>query len=323
MLILLSLCACVSFAEGHSKQGGWPMYSDDAGQGFMPPSTRYADRNLENENCRPFGSRGGGRYFRNNRENRGSFTQKDWKAPTWEPAAVPNAPGEPMTEVNNLRSIENTQPCHNRSSKSSYASHPPLGSVNQSDQSQSPSPSQSLVKEKNGGTTDEPTGEGQESEKENCLAPDLEPLKWSRVGNLSSRSSCISHSTSSRSLGLDSVEVLAEVQPKNSALDQSPSVDVACVRSNAPARSDETGSRKKPRLGWGEGLTKYEKKKVEGPEEGSSKNEPALSSISPESPLSANLLEQSPRVECLLDCASPATPSSVACSSSPGNVQFT
>lgn len=307
--------------HGHNKQGGWPVYSEDAGQGFMPLGSRYADRDLEDENCRSFGSRGDGRYIRNSRENRGSFTQKDWKAPSWESAAVPNAPGEPMAEVNNLRSIENTQPCHNRSSRSSYASHPPLGSVSLSDQSQT----QFLVEEKkNGGTTDQTTDKGEESEKENCLKSlDWEPLKRSRVGSLSSRSSCISHSTSSKGLGLDSIEVLAEVQPKNTTLDQSPSVNIVCVRSNSPAQSDETGSRKKPRLGWGEGLAKYEKKKVEGPEDGTSKNELDLSATSTESPLSqsANMLEKSPILESFWECASPATPSSVACSSSPGVIE--
>ncbi|KAF8403020.1 hypothetical protein HHK36_011115 [Tetracentron sinense] len=53
---------------------------------------------------------------------------------------------------------------------------------------------------------------------------------------------------------------------------------------------EETCPRKKPRLGWGEGLAKYEKKKVEGPDE-------------------------RPRES---DCTSPAIPPSTACSLSPG-----
>ncbi|XP_057798987.1 uncharacterized protein LOC131014870 [Salvia miltiorrhiza] len=300
-------------SPGQSKQGGWPMYSGDAGQGFMPFGSR-CDRNLEDEDCQPFGSRGNGRHFRT---DRGSFTRKDWKGPSWEAAAVHNSTGETITEVNKLRSIENTQPCHNRSSRSDCASHAPLGSISLSDQSQT----ESLSREKNDNTTDETTGKGEESEKENCLEPvEWKPLKWSRVGSLSSRSSCTSHPTSSKSPGRDSIEVLLEVKPKNVALDKSLSVDVSCVSSNAPAQSEETGSRKKPRLGWGEGLAKYEKKKVEGPEDGTTKSEPSLSAISTESPLSqsVNLLEKSPRIESLLECASPATPSSVACSYSPG-----
>lgn len=300
------------------------MYPDDAGQGFVPLSSRYADRNLEDDNCRPFGSRGDGRYFRNNRENRGSFTQRDWKAPTWEPAASPSAPGKPTTEFNNLRSIENTQQCHNNcSSRSSYASHPPPNSVNLLDQSQS----QSLVKDKNiknGGTADETTSTSQEFEKENCLGSvDWKPLKWTRLGSSSSRSSCFSHSSSSKSVGVDSTEIVAEGQPKNATVIQSPA-NAACVRSTAPAQSDETGSRKKPRLGWGEGLAKYEKKKIEGPEDGATKNELVLSVINTETlqSQSVNLPEKSPRVASLSDCASPATSSSVACSSSPGNAWF-
>lgn len=296
MLIFLFLWCLSSFAKGQSKKGGWHMYSEDAGQGF----NRH-DRNLEDENCQPFASRGDGRYLRNKRGIRGSFTQKSWKNPSWAVATEPNSLGEIVTEVNNLRSIENT----------------PVVSASLSDQSQAHSP----VKEKNENTVHETTVKGQESEKENCLEPEAwKLLKRSR--SLSSRSSCIGHSTSSKSLGHESVEVLAEVQQKNAALDRSLSVDVSCVRSkNAPSQSDGTGSRKKPRLGWGEGLAKYEKKIVDGPEDGTNKSGLTLSGFSTESSLSEsiNLLEKIPKVETLMECASPSTPSSAACRFSPGN----
>lgn len=274
------------------------MYSEDAGQGFM----RY-DRNSEDENCQSFASRGDERYLRNRRGNRGSFTQKSWKDPSWGAAVEPNSLGETVTEVNNLRSIENT----------------PLVSVSLSDQSQT----QSLVKDKNNDNVHETAVKGQESEKENCLEPvEQKPWKWSR--SLSSRSGCISHSTSSKSLGHESVEVRAEVQPKTAALERSLSVDVSCVRSkNAPSQSEGTGSRKKPRLGWGEGLAKYENKGVDGPEDGTTKSGLTRSGFSTESSLSQsiNLLEKSPRVETLMECASPSTPSSGACRFSSGNVE--
>ncbi|KAI3458990.1 hypothetical protein Pfo_015653 [Paulownia fortunei] len=306
---------------GHGKQGGWHMYPDDASQGFLPFGSRYGDRNLEDENCRPFGSRGDGRYFRNSRENRGSFTQKDWKAPSREPAASLSGPGKATTEVNNLRSIENTQTCLNSSSssQSSYASCSVPDSVNLSDQSQS------LVKEKNDknvGTADGSTSAGQKSEKENCLGSiDWKPLKWTRSGSLSSRGSGFSHSSNSKSMGVESTERVAEVQPQIATPIQSPSADAAaCVMSTAPTQSDETGSRKKLRLGWGEGLAKYEKKKVEGPDDGATNNELVLSVSNTETlqPHAVNLPDKSPRVASLSDCASPATPSSVACSSSLG-----
>ncbi|EPS64792.1 hypothetical protein M569_09993, partial [Genlisea aurea] len=44
-----------------------------------------------------------------------------------------------------------------------------------------------------------------------------------------------------------------------------------CIASVPRSTVDDSSSRKKPRLGWGEGLAKYEKKKVEGPEDGSGK----------------------------------------------------
>ncbi|KAK4430893.1 Nuclear receptor corepressor 1 [Sesamum alatum] len=305
---------------GHGKQGGWHMYPDDAGHGFLPFGSRYADRNLEDENCRPFGSRGDGRYFRNSRENRGSFAQKDWKAPAWEAAASPNGPGRPTTEVNNLRSIENTQTCHDSSSsKSCDASQPPSNSANLSNQSQS------LVKEKNDknvSTADGRTSSDQNTEKENCLgSTDWKPLKWTRSGSLTSRGSGFSHSSCSKTMGVDSTETVAEVQLKNATPIQSPSAEAAaCVISTALAQSDETGSRKKPRLGWGEGLAKYEKKKVEGPEDDATKTELVLNVSNTESMQSpaVNLSEKSPTAPSLSYCASPATPSSVACSSSPG-----
>ncbi|XP_042031905.1 uncharacterized protein LOC121778601 isoform X2 [Salvia splendens] len=283
------------------------MYSGDPGQGVAPFGSRF-DRNLENERSQTFSSRGNGRCYKN---NRGSFTRKEWKGPSWEAAVPHNSTGETISEVNNLRSIEYTQPSHNSSSRSDRVSHAPLDSISVSDQSQT----ESLMKEEVDNITDETTGKGQESEKENCLGPvELEPLKWSQVG-----STCINHSTSSKSLGQDSIEVLTEVQLKNAIPSKSLTVDVSCDRSNSPTQSEDTGSRKKRRLGWGEGLAKYEKKKVDGPEDGTTKSESSISVVSTESPQSqfVNLVEKSARVERLLECASPATPSSVAYSYSP------
>ncbi|KAL0358677.1 UNVERIFIED_CONTAM: hypothetical protein Sangu_0717100 [Sesamum angustifolium] len=303
---------------GHGKQGGWHMYPDEAGHGFLPFGSRYGERNLEDDNFRPFGSRADGRYLRNSREIRGSLSQKDWRSPSWEPSASSSGPGRPTTEVANQKSVENIQTCDNINSKTDDSSHPLPDTV--SDQSHS----QSLAKEnheKNGGTADGPSSSCQKSEKENGLGSiDWKPLKWTRSGSLTSRGSGFSHSSSSKSMGVDSTEVVAEVQQKNVAPLQLPAA--ASVLCSAPAPQDETSSRKKPRLGWGEGLAKYEKKKVEGPEDGTSKYGLVVNVTNTEnvrSP-SVNLLDKSPRIGSLSDCASPATPSSVACSSSPGNL---
>ena len=83
---------------------------------------------------------------------------------------------------------------------------------------------------------------------------------------------------------------------------------------------------KKQCLGWGEGLAKYEKKKVDpedildkeagarnGMVDGVSGSEPLLTSPS-------SLTDKSPSVNGYSECASPTTPYSYACSSSPGNL---
>ncbi|CAL9165762.1 unnamed protein product [Musa hybrid cultivar] len=69
---------------------------------------------------------------------------------------------------------------------------------------------------------------------------------------------------------------------------------------------DEVAPRKKPRLGWGQGLAKYEKQKVEGSVEtsvGGSKG---------------SLSDDSQKVTSISGCLSPTTPCSATCSSSPG-----
>ncbi|KAL3819987.1 hypothetical protein ACJIZ3_005892 [Penstemon smallii] len=281
---------------GHGKQGGWHMYSGGTGNGFVP-----------------FGSNGNGRYIRNNRENRPSFSKKEWKASSWETVASPSGPGRPTPEVSNQRFVENIQSGHNKSSKIiDFSSHSP-DSANLADQSQS------LLKEqhdKNGGTADRPTSTDQKFEKENELGliDNKKPLKWPRSGSLSSRGAGFRHS-SSKSLEVESIETVAEVHPENVTPVQPPSADApTCVP------TDETCSKKKPRLGWGQGLAKYEKKKVEGPEDSEIKNglDVSVSDTKNVQTHAVNLLDNSPRVASSLVRASPATPSSVACSSSPG-----
>lgn len=164
-------------------------------------------------------------------------------------------------------------------------------------------------------------GTGQKCDRDHSLGSiDWKPLKWTRSGSLSSRGSGFSHTSSSRSIGgTDSNEAKSELQPKNATPIESHSGDgAACVTSSAP--SEEMMSRKKPRLNWGEGLAKYEKKKIEEPDMCVSKDGPvsSTSNMEPCNFLGSNLQDKSPKVTGFSDCASPATPSSVACSSSPG-----
>ncbi|CAK7325494.1 unnamed protein product [Dovyalis caffra] len=223
-------------------------------------------------------SRGDGRYGRNNRESRGYFSQRDWRG------------GHSWEMSNGSPNMSGRQHDHQLKDQDDNIK---MGGVNG-------------------------LGTGQRGDRENPL--DWKPLKWTRSGSLSSRGSGFSHSSSSKSLGgADSIEGKAELQPKNATPLESPSGDVAaCVTSAAP--SEEMSLRKKARLGWGEGLAKYEKKKVEGPEASGSKDGAVVSASNIESIHSqtSNLAEKSPRVMGFSDCASPATPSSVACSSSPG-----
>lgn len=150
---------------------------------------------------------------------------------------------------------------------------------------------------------------GQRLEKGSSLGSSLDwkPLKWTRSGSLCSRGS------------LDSK---IDVQIGNSVPVQSTSGDTG--PSLTPRTPDDATSRKKARLGWGEGLAKYEKKKVDpddfvnkeggvrdGSVDGVSSSEQLL-------PSPTSLPGKSPTLTGFSDCASPTTPCSFACSSSPG-----
>ncbi|GFY84564.1 duplicated homeodomain-like superfamily protein [Actinidia rufa] len=285
---------------GHGKQGGWHNFSQEPGHGFTP--SRSNEKIFGDENCRPYGSRADGKFSRNSRENRGSFSQKDWRGQSWQNGSPPTGPGRPIL-VSDQRSVDDIM---------LYNSHPNSDSVNTSDQIHSKG--QHDKKENVNGLVT-----GQRLEKENTMGSiDWKPLKWSRSGSLTSRGSGFSHSSSSKSIGVDSSEDNAELEPRDGTPVRSPSGDaVACATSAAP--SEETNSRKKPRLGWGEGLAKYEKKKVDGPDDSATKN--GMVVCVNKEPLRFHvpmLFDKSPRFTAISDCGSPGTPSSVGCSSSPG-----
>ncbi|KAF7820112.1 Nuclear receptor corepressor 1 [Senna tora] len=289
---------------GHGKQGGWHLFPEESGHGYA--LSRSSDKMPEEENCRPSASRGDGKYGRNSRENRGSFSQRDWRGHSWETTnGSLNLSRRPPDVTNDQRSADDML---------TYPSHPHSDFVNTWDQHHLKDQHDKMVGV-NGLST------GQRCDRENSLGSIAwKPLKWTRSGSLSSRGSGFSHTSSSRSIGgADSNEEKSELQPKSATPIESHSGDGAtCVTSSAP--SEETMSRKKPRLNWGEGLAKYEKKKVEEPDVSASKDGPVLSTsnMEPCHFLGSNLPDKSPKVTGFSDCASPATPSSVACSSSPG-----
>ncbi|XP_028782100.1 uncharacterized protein LOC114738230 isoform X2 [Neltuma alba] len=288
---------------GHGKQGSWHLFSEDSGHGYA--QSRSSEKMLEEENCRPSVSRGDGKYGRNSRENRGSFSQRDWRGHSWEASnGSPNLSRRPSDVTIDQRSADDML---------TYPSHHHSDFVNTWDQHHMKD-----QHDKMGGVNG--LGNAQRLDREHSLGSiDWKPLKWTRSGSLSSRGSGFSHTSSSRSGGADSNEAKSELHPKIATPIESHSGDgAACATSSAP--SEDMISRKKPRLNWGEGLAKYEKKKIEEPDASASKDGPVLSTsnIEPSNFLGSNLLDKSPKVTGFSDCASPATPSSVACSSSPG-----
>ncbi|XP_027367113.1 uncharacterized protein LOC113873262 isoform X2 [Abrus precatorius] len=289
---------------GHGKQGGWHLFPEESGHGYAI-SRSNSDKMLE-EDSRPSISRGDGKYSRSSRENRGPFGQRDWRGHSWETTnGSLNLPRRPPDANNDQRSADDAL---------TYSSHPHSDFGNAWDQHHLKD-----QHDKMGGVNGLVTGP--RCERENSLGSiDWKPLKWTRSGSLSSRGSGFSHSSSSRSMGgADSHEVKVELQPKNAVANESHSGEAAaCATSSVP--SEDTTSRKKPRLNWGEGLAKYEKKKVEVPDASANKDAPVLSTSNtePSNFFSPSLVDKSPKVTGFSECASPATPSSVACSSSPG-----
>ncbi|XP_030451186.1 uncharacterized protein LOC115673224 [Syzygium oleosum] len=290
---------------GHGKQGGWHMFPEESGYGYVP--SRSADKPLEDESGRRSGFRGDGKYSRSYRDNRGSFGQRDWKVShSWETSNGSYTPGRP-TENNSQRPADMlTQASSPHSDFSNLREYHQLHPKDHHDKSSDVKPIDAKTIDANG------LASGQKSDN-SVVALEWKPLKWSRSGSLTSRGSGLSHSSSSKSMGgVDSSETKVGISTKDVTSVPSPSQDAAaCVTSAAP--SEDMTSKKKPRLGWGEGLAKYEKKKVGGLDENASKNvvEPAHS-------LGVSVADKSPGLAAFSDCASPATPSSVACSSSPG-----
>ncbi|WCJ19363.1 Duplicated homeodomain-like superfamily protein [Euphorbia peplus] len=284
---------------GHGKQGSWHMFAEESGHGYAP--FRSSDRMLDDKNFRSTVSRGDGKYGRNSRDNRVSFGQRDWRGDSWDLSnGSPNTPGRLLDVSNDQRSVDDMLTYPSSHSQPEYSSSwDQLQSKEQHDNNK--------LAGANG------LEASQRGDRETSL--DWKPLKWARSISLSSRGSGFSHSSSSKSLGGgDSTERKAELCAKTASLVTSPSGEAAtCVTS---ALSEEMSARKKPRLKWGEGLAKFEKKKVDGPEVNVDKDGADISCSNNEMHSDClNMTNKSPRLLGFSECASPATPSSVACSS--------
>ncbi|XP_004489931.1 uncharacterized protein [Cicer arietinum] len=294
------------FAGHHRKQGGWQLFPEESGHERM--LSRSCDKMLEEDNCRPSVSRGDGKYGRGNKESKGAFSQREWRGRSWETTNSSLNTYRRQIDVNNdRRSVDDML---------TYSSHPNSDLLNTWEQHHMKD-----QHDKMGGVNR--FGSGQKCDRNNALGTiDWKPLKWTRPGYLSSRESGLSHSISTRSLGgtnsKRSCEGKVGLHHKIATGVESNSGEAARLRTSS-APSEEANLRKKPRLNWGEGLAKFEKKKVEGPEVTLNKDDPVSPfNMEPNNFLSPGLVDKNAKVSGFSDCASPATPSSAACSSSPG-----
>ncbi|KAJ4969660.1 hypothetical protein NE237_002759 [Protea cynaroides] len=290
--------------QGHGKQGGFQLFSEDSGYGCT--ILRSSERMSDDDICRFSASRAEAKYGRNSRESKGSFSQKEWKGNLWEREADATFTfSDRQHEISTQRSVDDLL---------AYASHPHSDNENSSwDQ-----PNYRDHHDKMGGI--DSLGTGHRYDRGHSFGSiTWKPLKWTRSGSLSSRGSGFSHSSSSRSIKADSEERKPELRHGKVPPARVPSGDASAAVST-PASFEDSCLRKKQRLGWGQGLAKYEKRRVEDPDETIGKG--GLISCSNHNGIThgpvPSLSVKSPRATGLSECASPATPSSVACSSSPG-----
>nr|QSD99673.1 MYB family transcription factor [Melilotus albus] len=290
---------------GHRRMGSWQLFPEESGHENV--FSRSCDNKLGEDNCRPSFSRGDGKYGRGNRESRGTFSQREWR-------------GHSSENVNNSLNMSRRQTDASNDRKSvddmlTYSSRPNSDIVNNWEQHHMKD-----QHNKRGGVNR--FGTSQRCDRDSSLGTiDWKPLKWTRPG--SSRDSGFSRSSGMRSLGgtnlMGSCEGKVGLRQKFATAVESNSEEAAiCRTSSAP--SEETNSRKKPRLNWGEGLAKFEKKQVEGPEVTSNKDDPLSPpfNMEPSNFLSPGLVDKSPKVLGLAGCASPTTLSPAIFNSSPG-----
>jgi hypothetical protein len=146
------------------------------------------------------------------------------------------------------------------------------------------------------------------------------PLKWVRSGNLPTCSSIFGRSGSFKE-PRGEMHNHHDIHGKLSVHHSTSRLSDAGIYA---VPDDETHLQKKQRLGWGQGLAKYEKQKIEGHDDETNKSDSTQCEIllSPKveevgCALQTNLYTRSPKVTSSSGCGSPATPYSVICISSP------
>lgn len=258
------------------------------------------------------GYRSMSRYNRSggyNRENRGSFNgggSKDWRGHNAHhhhgnhhyPRHYPQQPWElglPQQQVDGRSQRPADDDRRAVPAPSRPSPQPPPVSVKSApagEQAQSQDQPEKMPNEKD-----------QVGEKDHSLGP-IAWKRWSRTGSLVARGS--------GSLSVSEEPKVEAPSGKTTPLRSVSGDDPSGGTPNGVVQDEETSFRKKQRLGWGEGLAKYEKKKVEGPEDSAGGKD--LKAV--QNTTSAS--DRSPKVAGLPECTSPSTPSSVACSSSSG-----
>ncbi|KAK8959987.1 hypothetical protein KSP40_PGU016555 [Platanthera guangdongensis] len=169
-----------------------------------------------------------------------------------------------------------------------------------SSSSSSPILLKSIIDKSDGGVIDG-SGTGQRHDRDHSLGSiSWKPLKWNRPASLSLTKTV-------RAEPEDACLEISVPQAKESPA-------TSPVKSNLP--SDDRATSKKPRLGWGQGLAKYEKQKVEGSVDVSGQNGSIHSNNSGKDFVRDS---SSPKFSALPGSVSPATPTSASatCSSSP------
>lgn len=184
--------------------------------------------------------------------------------------------------------------------------------------------SQSIEKREKNNGLDAAVSSDPELDRVNFLGSnDWKTLKWTRTGSFSLRSCSNSHSSGCRSIGVDRNEMKVEVQQGHDTpvLPPAGDTDNLSAAPHSPATCEahavpsEDMSCKRRRLGWGEGLAKYEKKRFEHTDDSSFKNSVVACSNSSEqiNSLASNFTDKNPRINTDLECPFLAAPSTVSC----------
>ncbi|KAL9226963.1 hypothetical protein vseg_002715 [Gypsophila vaccaria] len=279
--------------HGHGKQGGRHLYQDES-----PPwgchTSRSADRFLDEDCFRPPGPQRNCRFDRFYRDNCDDSGHREWRGHSWQNkqqnTGPANTPGKPPI-MNDNRSVGDSPV------RPSRPNSDPSAQFHSKDQTDK-------IDDANG------SGVSQIIGKENSLETrDWKPLKSSYSGSMTSRSAGFIRSSSSKLTRGASGDVKDDLDRKSVPSIRSPFGD-ALTCAPSPDPPEETAFQKKPRLSWGQGLSKFEKKKVGGPDEDviTIEKTTTVGNVKPTHPFISNPVDKSPNITGFSGCSFPATP---------------